>query len=311
MARLRVIVVALIGCSLLSCATVGLQPVNPMMPAARAGLLPEHRIFYDALEGYGDWTLIEPFGYMFRPSVNFVAWRPYEEGFWVPSDIWGWVWVSSEPFGWATYHYGQWMYDRFQGWVWIPGIDWGPAWVSWQQADDYVGWAPLTPRGTNLGGVPGGGFTFVPMSQLPSTNLKSQIVPAELVAQMTAGARPVRNLIERDGVLINRGPKIDVVERATGPLTRVRLAEVGPTIGVRRGEGAAGRASITDDQLDETRRAAEAAAQQAKSITNEGASPPPSVSMVRALVVAPPTGRAPGRRGPGRGRNAPADSTAR
>ena len=43
------------------------------------------------------------------------------------------MWISAESFGWATYHYGNWMYDRYQGWVWIPGLDWGPAWVDWQE----------------------------------------------------------------------------------------------------------------------------------------------------------------------------------
>ena len=50
----------------------------------------------------GDWTLIEPYGYVFRPHVNFVAWSPYQYGFWAPSDVYGWVWISAEPFGWAT-----------------------------------------------------------------------------------------------------------------------------------------------------------------------------------------------------------------
>jgi len=43
---------------------------------------PEHRVFYDMLDGQGDWVLIEPYGYVFRPDVNFVAWRPYSNGYW-------------------------------------------------------------------------------------------------------------------------------------------------------------------------------------------------------------------------------------
>src|SRR5262249_26137921 len=56
----------------------GMQAVSTPMPAARAGLLPEYRIFYDALKDYGEWTLIEPYGYVFRPNVSFIGWSPYQ-----------------------------------------------------------------------------------------------------------------------------------------------------------------------------------------------------------------------------------------
>ena len=92
------------------------------MPAARAALRPEYRLFYDSLVDYGDWVLIEPYGFMFRPRVDFATFRPYADGFWAPSDPWGWVWISAEPFGWATYHYGRWGYSRRIGWFWALGI---------------------------------------------------------------------------------------------------------------------------------------------------------------------------------------------
>ena len=72
------------------CAATGYSPdVTPSMPAPRQALRPEYRFFYDALSDYGDWVLIEPYGYLFRPDVNFVAWRPYTDGYWVPTDIYG------------------------------------------------------------------------------------------------------------------------------------------------------------------------------------------------------------------------------
>ena len=113
-------------------------PAAQTMPAAKLGLPPQYRAFYDELADYGDWTLIEPYGWCFRPAVNFVAWRPYSQGWWEPSDSYGWIWNSNEPFGWITYHYGSWFYDRFQGWVWQPGPVWGPAWVAWAQIDEEV-----------------------------------------------------------------------------------------------------------------------------------------------------------------------------
>src|SRR5262245_20509412 len=287
--------------TLAGCAATGFQAVSPTMPAAKAGLQPEYRIFYDALEEYGDWTLIEPYGYVFRPRVSFVAWQPYQEGFWVPSDVWGWVWISSEPFGWATYHYGKWMFDRFEGWVWIPGLDWGPAWVSWQVTDAYAGWAPIGPRGVDLGGIPGGGYTYVPLGQLASTNLKSAIVPAEEVAAKVALAKPANNSVVKNGITINRGPRFDMVERASGPLTRIKLAEIVP--GAKRGgtaaAGAGAPATSIDEQIEATRRAAKDAARQAQTIAETGGAPPARLSIVRPVLTAAPakppaTGSAPG-----------------
>ncbi len=309
MPRHRTFLALAAALSLCGCATTGFQPVSPTMSAAKVGLEPEFRIFYDALEDYGDWILIEPYGYVFRPRVSFVAWRPYQEGFWVPSDIWGWVWISGEPFGWATYHYGVWMYDRFQGWVWNPGLDWGPAWVSWEATDQYVGWAPLGPRGQDFGGAPGGSYTYVPMSQLASTNLKAQIVPAEKIAEQIAIARPVQNMVERSGVTINRGPRFDLVERVAGPLTRVKLAEVTLGGGGKRGPGAGGATSTIEQEIEATQRAAEEAARQARTVAEGGGSPPSRLSMVRPVLTPAPVSRVPGGRDPGRGKTAAPDST--
>ena len=134
------------------------------MPAARVALLPEYRLFYDALVDYGDWVLIEPRGFVFRPRVDPIWWRPYYDGYWAPTDTYGWVWNSADMFGWATYHYGRWFYDDFQGWVWTPGLEWGPSWVDWQMSADYVGWAPLPPAGA--GGwsdkIPNGPYLMPP-----------------------------------------------------------------------------------------------------------------------------------------------------
>ena len=290
--------------ALSGCASSGFQPIASTMPAAKAGLQPEFRVFYDALEDYGDWVLIEPYGYVFRPRVSFVSWRPYNEGFWVPSDIWGWVWISAEPFGWATYHYGTWFNDSYQGWVWAPGLDWGPAWVSWQIAEGYAGWSPLGPRGVDFGG-----YTYVPLSQLGSTSLQSAIVPAAQIADKLANAKSVENTVVRGGVKINRGPPLDLVERVAGPLSRVRLAEVGPgAAGGKRGPGAGASSPTFEDEIEATRRAAEDAANQAKLAAARGGAPPPRLSMVRPALVPARTPNTE-RRVPGRGRSAPRDST--
>ena len=192
----------------LSCAASGLTPLPQSMPAARAALRPEYRIFYDTLTDYGDWTLIEPYGFVFRPRVHFATWQPYSDGFWVPTDVYGWVWVSSEPFGWATYHYGQWFLDSFQGWVWMPGLDWAPAWVDWRVTDNYVGWAPLGPNGT----ASASSYRFVEPSHARHRDQSQGADRLRPGAWQGRGSprsgRPVR---ERrgatDGVRFNRGPQ--------------------------------------------------------------------------------------------------------
>src|SRR6187401_2124723 len=106
--------------------------------------------FNDNLADQGSWIDVADYGYCFQPNVAMSdsTWRPYADGYWAYTDA-GWTWVSYEDFGWATYHYGRWMRIRGRGWVWVPGREWGPAWVSWRTGGDYVGWAPLPPRGVD------------------------------------------------------------------------------------------------------------------------------------------------------------------
>ncbi len=213
--------------ALTSCATVGsLSPDPDPMPAARASLAPEYRMFYDALQDYGDWTLIEPYGYVFRPFNNVIGWRPYEQGYWAPSDLYGWVWISAEPYGWATYHYGNWVYDSYEGWVWIPGADWAPAWVSWQQSDSYVGWAPSFPSGYSTSSIPGGAYVYVPTGDLANTDLATKVQTREQVGAERLGTpQPVVHVVERGGVRFNAGPSFEDYERRFGPLPRVKIED--------------------------------------------------------------------------------------
>jgi hypothetical protein len=101
--------------------------------------------FYDQLADQGTWVQTDKYGYVFQPKEGDSNWRPYEYGHWVNTDA-GMTWDSDEPFGWATYHYGRWVNIDGYGWVWVPGYTWAPAWVSWRDSDDYVGWAPLPPE---------------------------------------------------------------------------------------------------------------------------------------------------------------------
>jgi hypothetical protein len=100
--------------------------------------------FYDQLAGQGTWIQADKYGYVFQPTESDPNWRPYTYGHWVNTDA-GLTWVSDDSFGWATDHYGRWVNLDGYGWVWVPGYTWAPAWVSWREGDDEVGWAPLPP----------------------------------------------------------------------------------------------------------------------------------------------------------------------
>ena len=332
--------IALVALTQLSCATVGLTPLQDSMPAARAGLSPEYRLFYDALQDYGDWTLIEPFGYVFRPYGNVEGWRPYQYGYWAPSDVYGWVWISGEPYGWATYHYGEWIYDRYQGWVWIPGLDWGPAWVSWEETPDYIGWAPMFPSGYGPELVPGGGYVYVPTAELPATDVQTRVRTKDQIGEKLGQPRPIENPVESGGVRFNAGPKFDVIERRSGPLPRVKIEDLSPgggsvtkpaarpdrrpaltpsrPLAVRKPGVRPAPAGTTADTtvVEAMRRAAEETARSARSVTERNAAPPHSIGVVRRAVKhAPAPSENPGEatpqerpRKPGRSQ-AEADST--
>lgn len=271
-------VLLLAALSSFGCATGGLSPVSNPMPAARAGLAAPYRIFYDGLVDYGEWTLIEPYGYVFRPNVSFIGWEPYDNGFWVANDTFGWVWISSEPFGWATYHYGSWMFDRYEGWVWLPGLDWGPAWTDWQVYGDYVGWAPMMARGSST--PKEDPWHFLPANQLAATDLKGRILTRQDVAARAPeeSFRTVENFATVNGVTVNRGPSLDWIERKAGPVSRVRIADIaqGPNA------PAEGAQATTPGIRELSHRAAEAA-KDTKRIAEAGARPPQEVPLLRLL----------------------------
>ena len=101
--------------------------------------------FYDALAPYGTWVEVEGYGPCWSPANVDADWAPYTEGEWVYTDA-GWTWDGDEEFAGIVYHYGRWIQAGSLGWCWVPGYDWAPAWVSWRDNDEYIGWAPLPPE---------------------------------------------------------------------------------------------------------------------------------------------------------------------
>jgi len=174
--------------------------------------------FYTPLGAYGSWVEVPRYGRCWRPASVVTGWRPYTNGHWEWTDV-GWYWVSDEPWGWACYHYGYWNFDPAYGWVWIPGTEWSPAWVTWREAPDYVGWAPCGPGGI---AVADSFFVFVDVH-----HFHDRLGPRELVfndPRVYGRSRPTGGFRREDHdfdggrrrIAFNRGPDVAAIQRATG-----------------------------------------------------------------------------------------------
>jgi len=182
--------------------------------------------FHNSLAPYGRWVDAPAYGEVFVPRGLSAGWRPYTRGHWVYTDY-GWTWVSSERFGWATYHYGRWAYDPDYGWIWVPGTQWGPAWVDWQEGDNYVGWAPLPPTvgfdaSYGVGSVQIGvdlapaAFVFVPERRFLVADVASYCLPAQENVTIIGRTRNITRYSVVNDRVFNQGLPIDQVERFAG-----------------------------------------------------------------------------------------------
>lgn len=113
--------------------------------AARADEEVSFQFFYDTLSPLGEWVQVGDYGDCWRPNDVDEDWAPYTDGYWSYTDA-GWTWVSYEDWGGITYHYGRWVRTDEVGWCWVPDYEWGPAWVSWRNNEEAIGWAPLPPE---------------------------------------------------------------------------------------------------------------------------------------------------------------------
>ncbi len=100
--------------------------------------------FFEPLSQHGVWLHLGEMGWCWQPSSVADDWRPYTVGHWTQTDD-GPYWVSDEPWAWACYHYGRWFKDLTHGWLWKPGTEWAPAWVTFRENEDVIGWAPIPP----------------------------------------------------------------------------------------------------------------------------------------------------------------------
>ncbi|MGD0744240.1 MAG: DUF6600 domain-containing protein [Verrucomicrobiota bacterium] len=174
--------------------------------------------FYEPLASRGTWIEVGSYGRCWHPAGVAVGWRPYCDGYWEWTDC-GWYWVSDEPWSWACYHYGTWVYDANVGWCWVPGVEWAPAWVNWRIGGDYIGWVPCGPPGVVI--APSF-FVFVESRHFhdrvrPGNVIVNNTIIFNKTTQTIAVKRESRKFDGRtQTVMVNEGPRADVVEKATG-----------------------------------------------------------------------------------------------
>jgi probable HAF family extracellular repeat protein len=196
----------------------------------------DYDVFYSGLSSdEGNWVEAGNYGYCFRPRVS-EGWRPYQDGHWVWTDQ-GWYWDSSERFAWATYHYGRWANIDGTGWCWVPGNRWAPAWVSWRESAEHVGWAPLPPDADVSQGQPisswsdshydigPAAYAFISFSHWREPNYARYIERPERNIQIIRETKNVTNIVTRNNVINNFGPRVQTIERRTNhPIPQVQLA---------------------------------------------------------------------------------------
>jgi probable HAF family extracellular repeat protein len=196
----------------------------------------DYDVFYTRLSSdEGNWVEAGNYGYCFRPRVS-EDWRPYRDGHWVWTDH-GWYWDSNERFAWATYHYGRWVDIGGTGWCWIPGNQWAPAWVSWRESDEYVGWAPLPPEADlsvqpaisswsdSYYGIGPAAYAFLSYSHWREPSYAQYIEPLQRNVQIISETKNVTNIVTNNNVINNFGPPVQTVAAKTNQnIQQVKLA---------------------------------------------------------------------------------------
>jgi hypothetical protein len=182
-------------------------------------------VFYQKLQSGGHWFDDPTYGQVWQPDIaaSDRSWRPYSDGHWAHTDR-GWTWISNEDFGWATYHYGRWARRADSGWIWIPGSRWAPAWVSWRESDDHVGWAPLPPEvaddsQTGVGewvdnyyDIGPGAYSFVKISDLSQPSYREVILPPSEDAEFFSETRNVTNVAFDGDIVAVNGPRYERIQ---------------------------------------------------------------------------------------------------
>jgi hypothetical protein len=128
-----------------------------------------------------------------------------------------------------VYHYGRWHHAPRHGWVWVPGDEWGPAWVAWQESDDWVGWAPLPYHvrwragvGLDWGhssvhvSIQSGHWSFVATRHLVQPHVHRHVAPRSHNTTYINVTRHVTNYTYIDNRVVNNSVHVKKVGKAVG-----------------------------------------------------------------------------------------------
>lgn len=110
-----------------------------------SGFSPAYSYGLADLAYYGNYSYAPGWGWMWRPYYVGAAWNPFMDGTWAWYPQFGYMWVSSYPWGWMPYRYGAWNFVPGYGWGWMPGTTWN----RWTPVTGVnrppVGWVPIHP----------------------------------------------------------------------------------------------------------------------------------------------------------------------
>lgn len=187
----------------------------------------------EELTDHGRWEQIPEYGYAWTPANVGAGWAPFSDGRWFWQDPYGWTWISRERWGWATSHYGRWTPYRSR-WYWVPVrprtryVRYEPACVEFVRVRDHVGWFPLHPRDRHIpwwerrDRRPIQNITYVNRTYVTVVNHNTFI-----------SARPVRNHIVRDTVIVREAGSTRVITDSLPIPNRSSLRVVSETGGRR------------------------------------------------------------------------------
>jgi uncharacterized protein DUF6600 len=191
-------------------------------------------VAYSDLSPHGSWLVSAQYGRVWQPQVYESGWNPYYDGHWAYTDL-GWSWVSDYEWGAIPYHYGTWTFDPAFGWVWVPGTVWAPAWVVFRTGPEGIGWAPVAP-GFSVGlsfaaaAPASSSFVFVSTRDFAAPRIRSCVVPEAQARTYMSHTTVVNNLAIEHDVVVNRGPDVRTIERASGRTIRVAPIEDVPRV---------------------------------------------------------------------------------
>jgi hypothetical protein len=92
------------------------------------------------LNYYGNYMNVPGYGWGWQPYFIGANWSPFQDGGWVWYPGYGYMWVSSYPWGWMPYRYGNWAFLPGYGWFWQPGY-----WNTWYAVPRVVNPPKRTP----------------------------------------------------------------------------------------------------------------------------------------------------------------------